>query len=75
MANVIHGVLVAMKLLAKTLEVRCSRHSFGDIFEVHVLESIQFPAQRDLKWSCDMEFTVTCNVSGDNWYKITLKLR
>jgi len=32
------------------------------------LESIQSPAQRDLNGLCDIvEFTVTCDVGGDNW--------
>jgi len=33
------------------LEVTGSRPSFCDISEIRFLESIQYPAHRDLKWS------------------------
>jgi len=37
--------------LAATVEVMGSRSSLGDIYEIYFLESIQSPAERDLRWS------------------------
>jgi len=34
-----------------TLDVTGSRPNSGDFSEIYFLESIQYPAQRDLKWS------------------------
>jgi len=48
--EVINDVRVAVTNLAATLEVMGSRPIFGDVSEIHFLESIQSPAQRDLKW-------------------------
>jgi len=54
--------------LVATLDVVGSHSSFDDISEIHFLENLQCLAQRVLKWSVIFrEFTVTCNVSTDNW--------
>jgi len=52
-----------------TLDVTGSRPNSGDFSEIYFLESIQSPAQRDLKMVCVtlQELIVTSNVCGDNW--------
>jgi len=41
---------VANTLGCNAIEVMGSRPSFGDISEIHFIDSIQFPAQRNLNW-------------------------
>jgi len=57
--------------LTVTLEVMGLCPSLGDISEIYFLESIQSLTQRTYNGFCGIaEFTVTCNVSNDNWYNI-----
>jgi len=45
------GGRVANKLVCNAIGHGFASCSFGDISEIHFLESIQSPAQKDLKWS------------------------
>jgi len=57
--------------VANTLVCNATTHGllakFSNIPEIHFLETIQSPEQRDLVCVTWQELTATCNVSGDNW--------
>jgi len=65
--QIIHGGRVANAFGCNAIEVTGSRPSFGDISEIH-FSRINTEGLK-MVYVTLREFTVNCNVSGDNWGK------